>query len=160
MSVKICIRRTEHLREHFRLCFRNERFDQFIRHGDIDPDRSRDLPGGISCRHNDFLTFENIFLCDHLTKFSFYLAQLLYGLSCIELRPLPSRGSVISESRYKRIGMSVGRAPACADHFLAEIWIDLPHLVSVDHVHFKAACGRPVCQALEDLQMSVRLAEP
>ena len=99
MSIKICTGRAEHLREHGRLRFCDQRLDQNIAHGNINADCCGDVPALITGRQNYLVSFINIMFRDNLSCLPFYFPNTPHLFSRYKSGSQLPGPHIIAESR-------------------------------------------------------------
>ena len=118
MSVKVCIRSSQHLWKHLRFRFCYQRFDQVFGHWNIDSRTFQNPAAFIACGYNDLFTLKYVLFCNDSPGFSFYGLKLSHLFSCIEPYTQPSRRPIITKCGHQRIGMTIRGTPAGSDNFI------------------------------------------
>ena len=153
MAVKIGFCRSEHLREHIRFLFGDQRFDEHRAHWDVDADLARDGAGAEAAGQNNGIPFEDALVCFDDFQLAGLFLQSRDACFGVELHAEFPRLHVKGEGRLQRVGVAVSGAPARADNFVGHVGVDGLHFLAVDHPHVEAAALSNLGQAFENFQV-------
>ena len=158
-TVEVGFRRSQHGVEHMGLSLGYQAMIDAGANRSIDAHRRQNLFRLRTGTYHDGVRLIFAVFCDYFAQTPFNLAQLQNLFASNEPHAHRQRVLVEPEARLKWVGVSIGRAPACADDLFGKVGVDRARLIAADHPYPNAAGSSVVCQTGERLQVLFGFAQ-